>query len=333
MKLEDEHADAVVRICSYRRRSFDQITIIRRPYVTEAVQDSLEAAFHTPPTSGLSIFDYLPKEIMTMVLLNLDVLTFFRFRQVNRYARMLSTTAPEYKLIATYGLEGMRALLRSDCARRFTMMHVYHLLVTDRCALCGHFGGFLFLLTATRCCFKCLENSPKLCLISTTNFARRAGISTSQLSKSYRSTLRTVSGIYSVFKERDRRPKKLMLKAEAIAALAPQTVFKENSIANLLIPATDNKEQRYMACIAFPAYNRRTGRTDAGVSCRGCHFRAMRRNRSYGYDGEVFSTTEFLSHFSTCLEARTIWAATNQGMMGVHDSAFILRSSSLFGLE
>ncbi|KFZ04790.1 hypothetical protein V501_08969 [Pseudogymnoascus sp. VKM F-4519 (FW-2642)] len=332
MKPEDEHADAVVRVCSYHRIDFDLVTIRPRPYVTEAVQDLLQTAFEKPPTSGLGIFDYLPEEVMTMVLLNLDVLTFFRFRHVNRYARILSTTALEYQLVVKYGVEGMRALLRSDCARRFTMMHLHHLLITDTCGLCGNFAGFLFLLTATRCCFRCLESSPKLRVISTTKFAKRAGISTSQLSKSYGSTLRTVSGIYSVFKQRDRRPKKLILKADAIAALAKQAVFKKNLIAELL-KSVENYEKRYMACIAFPTYNRRTGKFEPDVSCKGCHVHATRKIGGYGDDRRVFSTAGFLSHFATCVEARKIWAESKEGTVRVHDSAFILRGGSSFGLE
>lgn len=329
MKPEDEHADAVVRVCSYHRIDFDLIMVRSRPNVTEAVQDSLQTTFDIPPQSGLGDLDCLPAELMTMVLKNLDILSYFRFRRVNRYARILSTSPREYQLVAKYGVEGLRALLRSDCARRFTIMDLYRLLTTPSCALCGKFGGFLFLLTATRCCFTCLHSSPSLSVISTTVFARKAGIPTHKLSVSYGSTLRTVSGHYSILGTRARRPKKLILKAEAIAALDSQGVLKEYSIGNLL--RQDEKyEQRFMGATSFPWYDTSNGKVEYGISCKGCHVPDSTRHRGYDY-GYTFSTAGFLSHFATCVEARDIWAKSKEVTVPVQDSAFILRGGYHIG--
>lgn len=331
MKPEHKDADAVVRTCSYHRLDFGAVMVRSRPYVTEAVQDSLQAAFEIPPSSGLGDMHCLPAELMTMVLENLDILSYFRFRRVNRYARILSTSPREYQLVAKYGVEGLRAMLRSDCARRFTIMDLYRVLTSQSCAQCGKFGGYLFLLTATRCCFPCLQASQNLRVISTTNFANRAGISTYKLSVSYRSTLRTVSGCYSISGARAKRPKKLILLSEAIAALDGQGILKKYSIRNPLRGYRDGEyEQRFMAATQFPWYNACTGKAEHGLSCKGCYVRLTTRHRDFD-NHSALSAAEFLVHFATCVEAQDIWAKSQQGTVPVEDSEFIRRGGFYIG--
>lgn len=340
MKPEDKHGDAILRVCSYHRRDFDLVTIRSRPLVTKPVQNSLQAPFESSPAAGLGDLDYLPQELMTIVVKNLDILSYFRFRRVNRYARILATAPREYQLVAKYGLETLNALLRSGCARSPTIVDLYRLLTTNSCSLCGEFGGFLFLLTTTRCCFTCLQTEPKLCVISTTEFARTAGISTAQLSRSYGATLRTVSGSYWMEycrhslphrweKSRVWRPKKLILKEEAIAALAPRTVFKEDSMSRLS-KLYGLRHERFMASTTFSWYDVQTGKIERGVSCKGCQFRVEQSYGSLSDRDRLFSSTEFLFHFASCAEAQKLWEESEEGTILVEGSEFV-RSCGYFG--
>ncbi|KFY11181.1 hypothetical protein V492_04603 [Pseudogymnoascus sp. VKM F-4246] len=326
MELEDNDAEKVIRTCSYRRRDFDFITVRTRREVTEPVQSSLQTPFDASPTSGLGDLGCLPEELTTMIIKNLDLLSYFRFRRLNRYARILATEPREYQLVAKYGLEGMRCLFRSRCARICTIVDLSHLLTTPMCSLCGDFGSFLFFLTATRYCYSCLTTSKDIAVMGTTEFARTAQISTAQLSRSFGSTSRTVSGKYCIGKTRDRqsrRPSKLLLAKDAIAAIAPQTVFKENSIGNLLRHQYE-REQRFMACTAFPSYDTRTGRMESGVCCKGCQFRFEKTRRGCVRDRDrTFSTAQFLTHFASCAEAQQLWIDSEKGTKDVLDSMFI----------
>ncbi|OTA54215.1 hypothetical protein K449DRAFT_202599 [Hypoxylon sp. EC38] len=135
---------------------------------------------------------------MSMMLRNLDILSYFRFRQVNRRARVLSTALWEYGLVAKHGLEGLRGLLRAKLAHNFTIMDLYRPLITFSCEFCSAFGGFLFLLTATRCCFACIQTSSKMRVLCTSAFAKFAGISVGRLRRLLRLKLRTVPGLYSL---------------------------------------------------------------------------------------------------------------------------------------
>ncbi|OBT45728.1 hypothetical protein VE00_03935 [Pseudogymnoascus sp. WSF 3629] len=108
--------------------------------------------------------------------------------------------------------------------------------------------------------------------------------------------------------------------AEAIAALDSQGVLKEYSIGNLL-GRSEDYEQRFMAATPFPWYDTSTGKIEYGLSCKGCHLRYSKRHRGHGNDSAL-SRAEFLSHFETCVEARDIWAESQEGTVPVEDSQF-----------
>ncbi|KAK0617160.1 hypothetical protein B0T14DRAFT_259576 [Immersiella caudata] len=154
-----KHPDAIIRVCSYHRRDFDLVVVRSRPHEMQSIRTSLQAAFETLPAAKLGIFDRLPVELMFLVHRNLDIRSFFHFRQINRQARVLSTGLHEYQLISKHGLEGLRGPLRTGLAHCFTITDLYRPLVTDKCSTCGGFGGLLFLFTAERCCLDCLQSS------------------------------------------------------------------------------------------------------------------------------------------------------------------------------
>ncbi|KUI57672.1 hypothetical protein VP1G_04950 [Cytospora mali] len=100
----------------------------------QPVQASLQTAFETLSTAELGILDHLPAELMSTVLRKLDIRSFFRFRQVNRRARVLSTELWEYKLVSKHGLEGLRGVLRAELSHCFTIDDLYRALITDKCS-------------------------------------------------------------------------------------------------------------------------------------------------------------------------------------------------------
>lgn len=322
MKPEDNDADAIVRICSYHRLNLDLAMIRSRPYVTEAVRNSLQTAFEISPASEHGGFGCLPEELMRMIYDHLDILSYFRFRRVSRYTRYRLTLPPEYQLVTKYALEGLRGLLRTGCADRFTIPDLHRVLITQNCAICGKFGSFLCLLSATRCCITCLRDSRKLRVVSTTDFARGAGISTHQLKVSYGSTLRTLPGQYLTLGGRLRRPKKLILKQEAIIALISQNILKNYS-SDFLFSRGKTDEQRFMATTTLPWYDTSSDKVEHGINCKGCdaalvNSKGFPATRKRGGDFErAFSTAEFLSHFESCAEARSIWAERKEGTVPV----------------
>ncbi|KAF5020388.1 hypothetical protein F66182_7596 [Fusarium sp. NRRL 66182] len=130
---QDMTSDAVLDICAYHRRDFDLVLVRSRPHETQTVLRDLQTAFKDPAASGLGVLGRLPLELLWIVFRNLDLLSYFRFRHVNRQARALSTALPEYQAVVKYGLEGLRGMLRAGLAQTFTIQHLYNALICEKC--------------------------------------------------------------------------------------------------------------------------------------------------------------------------------------------------------
>lgn len=198
----------------------------------QTVQASLQAPFETIPTSEFGILHELPPELMSIVLRGLDLCSFFKFRQVNRQARAISTNLWEYQLVSRYGLEGLRGLLRAGLAQYFTIDDLYRPLVTDGCSICGAFGGHLFLFTAERCCLGCLQSSAHYRVLTISTFAKLARIYPNRLSRLPKLCLRTVPGIYNMLQTPARRPRHLVFQKKATQTLLATKAIDEDAIKN-----------------------------------------------------------------------------------------------------
>jgi hypothetical protein len=65
--------------------------------------------FKTPKTN-LGALDALSLEILRMLLLSLDLSTLLRFRLVNRRAKEVVESIPQYKAITTHGRSAFRGI-------------------------------------------------------------------------------------------------------------------------------------------------------------------------------------------------------------------------------
>ncbi|KAI1169003.1 hypothetical protein F5B18DRAFT_658069 [Nemania serpens] len=324
----EEHANTILQVCSYHRRDFDLVVVRSRPHEMQLVQASLQSAFKTLPTASLGILGRLPVELIFLTLYELDIRSFFCFRQVNRQARIISTSLWEYNLVSKHGLEGLRGLLRAELAPYFTISDLYRPLITDKCSTCGAFGGHLFLLTAERCCFDCLLTSARYRVIAPSTLADIASMSPSRLGRLSGQWLRTVPGIYNMMRTPARRPKHLLLEDKATQALLSNRVIGEDKVI-ILGRRREPKTQRFMAATAYPYYSLEDAKLEPGISCKGCQIRHQRFNDCFISRDRVFSTRGFLSHFSLCVEAQHHWAASERGTRPV-DEPQITRSCGYF---
>ncbi|KAL7921093.1 hypothetical protein ACQKWADRAFT_296248 [Trichoderma austrokoningii] len=317
-------SDAVLDICAYHRRDFDLVVVRSRPHETQIVLRDLQTAFKAPAASGLGILGRLPPELLWIVFRNIDLLSYFRFRHVNRQARALSTAVSEYQSVVKYGLEGLRGMLRAGLAQTFTIGDLYRPLICEKCALCGEFGGFLFLPTATRCCFACIRTSPDLRVICTSTLSRLAKISTKRLLRLLGPDLRTVPGLYSMEEHRVRRPKGLVAAQLATARLQVLGILDQAS-AQELLGRSEQANQRFMASTAFPWYDPDSDKIENGVSCKGCQLRVETSHVFCDDRNRVFSRSGYLSHFSSCVEAQSLWDQSEGGTKLVQEPEFTRR--------
>ncbi|KAI1009884.1 hypothetical protein LB503_011512 [Fusarium chuoi] len=122
---------------------------------------------------NLGILARLPQDILEGILLQLDIDSFRRFRQVSRRARYLATALLFYQRVLRHAPDALNALRRTDLSGYVSYSDVYTALTTTKCAFCGRFGDFLFLPTAKRSCFECLRNSPETALFNPARIRRR----------------------------------------------------------------------------------------------------------------------------------------------------------------
>ncbi|KAI1111952.1 hypothetical protein F5Y14DRAFT_287443 [Nemania sp. NC0429] len=325
----DKYSNTILQVCSYHRRDFDLVVIRSRPQEMQPIQASLQSAFTTTPTADLGILGRLPVELMLLTLLEFDIRSFFHFRQVNRQARIISTSLWEYNLVSKHGLEGLRGLLRAELAPYFTMCDLYRSLITDKCSACGAFGGYLFLFTAERCCFDCLQYSNRYRVIAPSAFAKLAKMSPGRLLRLSSQRLKTVPGIYNLKKTPARRPKHLLFEDKTTQKLLSVGAIGEDA-ARELRGRRGQENQRFMVATAYPYYSLEDARLEPGVSCKGCQAGHHRLDRSFITAEPVFTTRDFLSHFSQCVEAQKFWAASERGTRCGNDEPRITRSCGYF---
>lgn len=329
----EANSSAILRVCSYHRIDFDLMLIRSRPYDMQRVQESMQTAFENGVYADLGILDHLPAEVIVIILRNLDLLSYFRFRQVNRRARVLSTSLREYSLVAKHGLEGLRALLRAKIAYNFTAADLYLTLNAATC-VCGAFGGFLFLPTLTRCCFACIRNSAALRVLSISCISKLTKISTKRLGKLLDSILYTVPGSYSTLDNPARRPKCLVAHDQTVAALQNLGLLSPES-TTALQNAKDHENYRFMVSASFPWFDSGRGLVEHGVCCKGCQVRVEARTGTVEDRDRVFSEVGFLAHFTSCVEAQTMWAESQEGTSSFVEPEFTRRSGffSILGLD
>jgi hypothetical protein len=246
-------SDSILDICTHHQH-FDRVLIRSDPDETQVVARDLQTAFESSTSCSLGQLGQLPIELLRMIFRNLDVQSYFRLRHVNREARAISTAVPEYQAIATHGLEGLRGMLRAGLAQTVTIGDLYKSLIRETCEVCGKFGGFLFLPTATRCCFECIRTAPDLRVISTSTLSMLTKKSTKRLFRLLGPELRTVPGSYSTQDNPPWRPKGLMSAKLAILK-SHRLGIRDRSAFQELLRRSDEESHRFMASTAFPWYN------------------------------------------------------------------------------
>ncbi|OTB18908.1 hypothetical protein K445DRAFT_19515 [Daldinia sp. EC12] len=321
--VEDE--GRILRVCSHRLRDFEPAVIQSCPEKTRVVQESLQTPFETPPVSGIGNLDRLPPELMLMVLYCLDLRSYFKFRQVNRSARVLLSSLREYKLVSKYGLECLRNLFRTRLGHAFTTVDLYRTLISPGCKLCGGFGGFVFLFTLVRCCPACIQNSPKLRVIHMSALAKLARRSPKRLSRLLEVILWPVPGLYSLSESPAIRPKRLLAEEQAVATLKSLGLLSHDSI-EAIARHHEYTNQRFMAATVLPWYDVDNAKIELGISCKGCwpNPGIWRYQTQKGREDQerIFSKRDFLSHFNHCAKARRLWT---KSLYDVDSNPFIYR--------
>ncbi|KAK4236029.1 hypothetical protein C8A03DRAFT_17288 [Achaetomium macrosporum] len=140
-----------------------------------APPSEVESQPHGPslaPTADLGALAALPVELVHQILAYLDMRSLADFRTVNRQAAATADTLIEYGAIAAHAPTVLRSIPASETGRLMTSAALYATLRSPDCEKCGcgHFGGYVYLVTCTRLCYACFSRNIQW-LPMTTDFA------------------------------------------------------------------------------------------------------------------------------------------------------------------
>ncbi|SPJ81547.1 uncharacterized protein FTOL_08952 [Fusarium torulosum] len=327
-RVSAHDSEAIIRACTYHRHEFDRLLVQTPERKLQA--PFLQTSFKTASSPGLGVLGRLPDELMLMILGELDIVSYLRFRGVNNRARSIATNSKDYKTVVRHGLGGLKAILKVRLGHLFTITWLRQVLVSRECEFCGKFATFLYLITCQRCCFTCLQISSELRILPIPvpkEFARAVKITAEEIERVCEPRLCVVYGKYSLEPwPRVNRPKWLAQAKPAIEKLQSLDVSRkipkrvldhlpEHQVRN---EAVHHYCYRYMAATAFPSYDANRGQIEHGVSCKGCQFRLEEYARATNNSSQppwglndrdrVYSTDEFMCHFRSCEHAQKVWA-------------------------
>ncbi|EFY89080.1 hypothetical protein MAC_04855 [Metarhizium acridum CQMa 102] len=268
------------------RRDFDCVVVAADPGQHDHARLTFFNNLGASGSAGLGRLQRLPLELLSSVCLLLDVQSAFNFSQANRSARQTIASIPQYRRLREHALGCIWALFRTGLAPRISTSTLLSTLSTERCVICGSFGGFVFLPTSERCCFYCIESAPALRTVSLHSLCKASGMPAAQLEKSI-PVLRSVPGTYS--SAMTRRSRRTYL-ASAYHTLEVLPRDENEDPRTTLGGLPDSQVLRCMASTRLPYASPSTGESQLGRSCKGrqialeadmCEENFSRRERLY----------------------------------------------------
>jgi hypothetical protein len=271
----------------------------------------------------LGTLSRLPFEIVSLICLELDVTSAFRFSHANRTAREVLAAIREFRHLRAHALECLCVLLRTGLAPHVGVLDVHAALTTQDCTLCGAFGGFFFLPTATRCCLTCIASAPATQVSYLSRVADATGVSAAALQQRGLPVLHTLP---------DSR-RCIVAVQHALGALRETTKRVEedqdqdqdDAAAAVVGRWPDSLTLRFQAATSLPFLERATGTAQSGVSCKGCQvaFEGDFSDDHLELRDRFYSREEFLEHFGECAAAQKLWAASQEGTAPVEEPAWM----------
>ncbi|KAI0116280.1 hypothetical protein GGR51DRAFT_312716 [Nemania sp. FL0031] len=136
----DLYADQKLGIVDF---TLDDADLETRCPLDNGLQDSPQ------PQQSAGQLDMLPLEIITSILLTLDLPTLTTFRLTNRRAMALVSSIYQYGMVLKHCPDILRAIISIN-ANSFDCMTLYQVLSNRKCETCHRFGSYLYLVTCKR---------------------------------------------------------------------------------------------------------------------------------------------------------------------------------------
>jgi hypothetical protein len=315
--------DAIIRVTGYHRNDYNHFGIQFGDEYHRPIRSSTVLPFVSASTGNRGTMGGVPIEILQEICGLLDVQSCINFRQANRWAREVVSGMPQYRSVATHGLECLCAVLQTGLASAFTFTDLYDCLRTSACHRCQQqFGTHVYLPTMIRYCRSCLDDttSTRACIINARRWERITGCNIESLGLPVLK-FRSLAGRYNSHQKYIyiRKRQFMVDLTQIMKALRSVGLNDRVSAAR-----SDMKAASYMpwiASVTMPHYNLATSTTMSGLACKGCAHGADRLRLLNLFQGHMMNKTytrdQFVNHFQSCAQAQNLWYASNNGKLSI----------------
>ncbi|MCJ1462433.1 hypothetical protein MMC07_001034 [Pseudocyphellaria aurata] len=229
----------------------------------------------------------LPLELLCVVFRHLTCEDLEALHSCSTGGRLAVLAFPQYGALLRHAPTLLAVLMETGLARSFTITHIYETFVSSLCTNCGHFGGYVFLPSFSRCCMHCAETNIKFLPISRDGAKNEFGVKGKRVFDSL-PQLSVIEGDYSSFHgeikfytqrltlfSREMVEKLRNPKHELHLARYSQKDVGDNSV---------KAHQRYMALTPLPCFLPKSASMEKGLYCAGCALRAKEHTFCQGID-------------------------------------------------
>ncbi|KAI0517901.1 hypothetical protein F5B22DRAFT_600968 [Xylaria bambusicola] len=219
-----------------------------------------------PPQDSLGQLDMLPLELLTCILMVLDLPSLTIFRRVNRRAMGVVDSLHQYQMVLKHCPNVLRAIISID-ARYFDCQTLYRTLSTTKCEACDRFGSYLYLITCKRVCYFCFTGHPDYFPVSATRAAKYLSLPRKDIK--HLPHILSLPGKYTTFCKLSRNRITLFDRQAILkSALKTSTLTTDASIRQQDL--TTREPLRHMSIISAPCFGSSGLSADWGFYCTGC---------------------------------------------------------------
>ncbi|KID96028.1 F-box domain containing protein, partial [Metarhizium majus ARSEF 297] len=221
---------------------------------------------HGQPKYPAGRLDLLPTELITYVLLALDLPSLTAFRRVNRRAMSLVDSLHQYRMIFEHCPDILRAMVSID-AKYFDCASLFNTLSSTKCATCDRFGGHLYLITCKRVCYFCFILDPLYLPVSATLATKHTGLSRKELKR-----LPHILGLPGRFTDHNKlvRGRIMLLDRQSLRNRISRGSTQAFDDVSWQVDLTTREPRRFMSIISAPFFTSSGRSADWGFYCNKC---------------------------------------------------------------
>ncbi|KAK4113083.1 hypothetical protein N656DRAFT_789178 [Canariomyces notabilis] len=243
------------------------------------------------PKHSVGRLDLLPYELISQVLLALDLPSRTAFRRVNRRAMGLVDSLHEYQMVLKHCPNILRAIISIN-AKHFDLATLYRTLCTTKCAACnGSFGSYLYLITCKRVCYSCFTEKSAYLPVSAMLDIRNTSLSRDDL-KSLPHIF-SLPGYYTKSKNLA-RGRTMLVDLQSMNKRASEIRGTKVFIRVSTQCATTDENRRHMAIISAPYFSSSGRSAHWGFYCAKCN----EDKEESMLDRSKYTEKEFANHMA-----------------------------------